>query len=280
VGPVRPTDQGSHRNPLASCRGCAGQDLLWVQSARTEMIPIADLPHSDEAVSASEQEVFLRWPPPGLERMQGDLWRVASRGALGGGLLVLPILFVVAREQEFASLGPFADAWWLTIVLSTVGLGFVVEALATVARILRRVAQALERGYDWRTDRFVPADLRRDMGFLLQGSRHFGGLGLGERRAIAGLRLLAGSSHALAGLWLPVALCVGLLLASRNVMDAQTLWIGHVVAGRVVVSGRRVRGSGGGPSGPVRAPRVVLPTLGVGSGRGRDQRMAGGPRGA
>lgn len=189
------------------------------------MIPIADLSHSDEAVSASEQEVFLRWPPPRLERIQGDLWRVASRGALGGGLLVLPILFVVAREQEFVSLGPFADAWWLTIVLSTVGLGFVVDALATVARILRRVAQALERGYDWRTDGFVLADLRRDMGFLLQGSRHFGGLGLGERRAIAGLRLLAGSSHALAGLWLPVALCGGLLLASRNVMDAQMLWM-------------------------------------------------------
>ena len=98
----------------------------------------------------SEQDAlpgpFLQWPPPGLERMQGDLWRVAARGALSGGLLVLPLLLVVAREEELASLGPFADAWWVTLVLATVGLGFATDALASTGRILARVSRSLDRG--------------------------------------------------------------------------------------------------------------------------------------
>jgi hypothetical protein len=121
----------------------------------------------------------------GLERMQGDLWRVASRGGLSGALLVLPLLFVVAREPEFAGLGPFADAWWITLVLATVGLGFALDALTTTGRIFSRASRALDPGYDLRTVSFVLADLRRDMGFLLPGGRHFGMIDLRERQVVA-----------------------------------------------------------------------------------------------
>jgi hypothetical protein len=156
--------------------------------------------------------------------MQGDLWRVASRGAVSGGLLVLPLLFVLAREQDFASLGPFADAWWVTLVLAIVGLGFAIDALGTMKRVLDRTGRALERGYDFRTVCFVLADLKRDMGFLLQGGRHFSVMEPKERVLVAFLRTLSAGLFALAGIWMSGALGVVLLFAARGLVTPLTLW--------------------------------------------------------
>ncbi|MEQ9397697.1 MAG: hypothetical protein RJQ04_00875 [Longimicrobiales bacterium] len=194
----------------------------------------------------------LSWPPPGLERMQGDLWRIASRGALGSGLLVLPILFVLTRRADFASLGPLADAWWLTLVLAAVGLAFSVEAMTRTARLSGRTSRALQNGYDLRTVALVVADHRRDMGFLIQGSRWFGTLSPEERRTIAFLRGAAALGHALAGLWPPVALSLGLLLGARGRMTAMGIVlltltpaaVGYVVAGICgALEDHRVRGA-------------------------------------
>lgn len=166
----------------------------------------------------------IRWPPPGLERLQGDLWRVAARGGLAGGLLVLPMLFVILREQRFSSLGPFADAWWVLLVLATVGLGFALDAVATASRILRRAARVMENGYDLRIVLCVAADIRRDTGFLLQGSRHFSMMEPRERDAVATLRVLTAGFYAAAGLWLPLVLGGGLLLAARGGLGRTELW--------------------------------------------------------
>ncbi len=35
--------------------------------------------------------------------------------------MALPLLFVVARSYDFASLGPFGDAWWMTPILVSAG---------------------------------------------------------------------------------------------------------------------------------------------------------------
>lgn len=174
---------------------------------------------------SEEPKTFLRWPPPGLERMQGDLWRVAARSALSGGVLVLPLLFVLSRRQDFASQGPLADAWWVTFVLATVGLGLAMDAFANVSRVLRRGASALERGYDSRTVVFVLSDLRRDMGFLLQGRRHFSVMEPKARAGVAHLRVLAVGFFALAGIWLSAALGVLLLVAARGGITPTGLWM-------------------------------------------------------
>ena len=81
---------------------------------------------------------LLRWPPPGLERTQGDLLLIASRAALAGGFMVLPLLFVAAREQDFATFGPFADAWWVMIMLTTLGLAFGLDAIMRLSQSMRR----------------------------------------------------------------------------------------------------------------------------------------------
>ena len=46
---------------------------------------------------------FLKWPPPGLERTQGDLMQIASRAGLAGGFLVgsgIAIVKVIKRNKE------------------------------------------------------------------------------------------------------------------------------------------------------------------------------------
>lgn len=165
----------------------------------------------------------MRWPPPGLERMQGDLSVIAGRAALSGGLLVLPLLLVVTRQQDFATLGPFADVWWVPVILAAVGLTFALDALVRLARTMRRTARALERGYDMATVVHVLADSSHDMGFLLQGARHFSVMDERERRSIASIRVTAVALIAGAGLWLTVAVTVGLFFAARGMLTPSGL---------------------------------------------------------
>jgi len=145
---------------------------------------------------------------------------VAARAALAGVLLVLPFLVVVAREQSFATLGPLADAWWISIGLGTVGLAFALDALGRAARTLRRSGHAVDCGYAPSTVLRVLADAERDMGFLLAGQRHFSMVSVEERLAITRMRTLASLLLSGAGLWLLLSFGVGLLLAARGSLDA------------------------------------------------------------
>lgn len=174
------------------------------------------LPSSPEVPG---DDASIRWPPPGLERMQGDLARIAGRAALGGGIFVLPLLYVLSRSQGFASLGPFADAWWVPIVLASVGLAFSVDALVRTVTLMRRVSRALERGYDLTTVARVIADRQHDMGFLLTGSRHFSVMDAKEREAIAAIRVFTVLVLAAGGIWLPNGLAVGVLLAAHGALS-------------------------------------------------------------
>jgi len=178
---------------------------------------------ASEPTAGGEVGIAFRWPPPGLERMQGDLAVIASRAALGGGLLVLPLLLVVAGEPGLATLGPFADAWWVPLTLALVGLAFSIDALVLSARTMRRASRALKGGYDAVTVGRVLADSGRDMGFLLQGARHFSVIKDDERLGIAAIRVAALSLIALAGLWLSTAVCIGLFFAARGLISPRGL---------------------------------------------------------
>ncbi|MEX2466263.1 MAG: hypothetical protein WD995_05100 [Gemmatimonadota bacterium] len=175
----------------------------------------------------------FRWPPPGLDRMQGDLWKIVVRLGLAGVFLVLPLLFVTTYPQDLATLGPFADAWWVTLVLATVGLAFAVDGFVGLARLLRRATHAVERGYGTRTVMKVVVDRSRDMGFLMRGIRHFSTLDQPAREVLITLRILTPALHAAAGLWLCLALAVGLVAAARDWIGPAELAIGTLAPAAV-----------------------------------------------
>lgn len=179
---------------------------------------------SDPGGSATDSS-GVRWPPPGLERLQGDLVRVAARAALGGGILVVPLLFVLGRDLEFATLGPFADAWWVTVVLAILGLTVAADALVRTMTLMRRVSKALQQGYDFETIKLVVTDAERDMGFLMTGSRYFSEVDGKEREAIASLRVFSVTMYAVAGIWLPNALAVCIILGARGWISPGSLWM-------------------------------------------------------
>lgn len=168
---------------------------------------------------------FLKWPPPGLERTQGDLLQIASRAGLAGGFLVVPMLFVAARVQDFATFGPFADAWWVMLLLPTIGLAFSLDAIARTSRMLRRAGTAAKRGYTLATIFQVLVDSGRDMGFLITGARHFSVLEARERGALAAMRVVAGVLFAFGGLWLILGMSIGLVFAANGSLSPRALQV-------------------------------------------------------
>ncbi|NIR80600.1 MAG: hypothetical protein GWO00_20255, partial [Gemmatimonadetes bacterium] len=89
----------------------------------------------------------LSWPPPGMERLQGSLWRVIVLSWTGSLILVLPLLWALAVEQPFYSLGPFGDDWELGLAIAGVGAVLVAFAFAQLWMVARDAARAAELGY-------------------------------------------------------------------------------------------------------------------------------------
>jgi len=176
-----------------------------------------------KATMAEADPALPKWPPPGLERIQGDLLTVAQRAGLASILLVLPLLLIAAREQDFASLGPFADAWWVPPFLMTVGLALALDAMARLTRGLRRSARAVDGGYDVLTVLRVLSDGGHDTGFLINGARHFAVLEPREREGIASIRVVAAVLLASAGTWMILAVTIGLFFAARGALSPRAL---------------------------------------------------------
>ena len=167
----------------------------------------------------------LSWPPPGLERLQGALWRVIAVGWIGSLVLVLPLLWALAVEQAFYSLGPFEEAWELGLGISLIGAALVLVAFGLLFGVLREAAQAAELGYGVLTILEVACDSKHDTGFLIQGKRHFGSL---DPETLAGVALarIRGALLVLAGaLWLLVGFGLAVLLAARGFVTPSGIWL-------------------------------------------------------
>jgi hypothetical protein len=167
----------------------------------------------------------LSWPPPGLERLQGSLWRVIALGWIGSLVLVLPLLWALAVEQPFYSLGPFEDNWQLGLGIAVLGAVIVVVAFGLFFGILRSSADAADMGYGALTILEVASDSRHDTGFLIQGKRHFSSLDSERLTSVVKARL-RGASLVLAGaLWLVVGFGLAIVLAARGFVTPSGIWL-------------------------------------------------------
>jgi len=167
----------------------------------------------------------LSWPPPGLERLQGSLWRVILISWVGSLVLVLPLLWALAVEQPFYSLGPFEDNWELGLGVAVLGALIIVVGFGLCFGLMRAAAKAADLGYGSLTILEVACDSRHDTGFLIQGKRHFSSLDPDHLAMIVRARLRGGFLLLVGALWLVVGFGLAVILAARGFTTPSGIWL-------------------------------------------------------
>jgi hypothetical protein len=180
---------------------------------------------NEGAGAGGEAAGLLSWPPPGLGRIQGDLWVVVRKLALAAVVFVLPLLAMLTVPEREPGLGPLGDAWWVTVVTSLLGVGLFADAVAALVRLMLRVRAAVASGYPARTVGAVISDRDRDGGFLLQGAHAFSSIPEEVRRVLARARLLAASFCALATAWVVFGFGFLVVLAARGILTPSGLLV-------------------------------------------------------
>ena len=189
---------------------------------------------------------LLRWPPPGLARIQGDLWVVARKMALVAAVLVVPLLITLVLPQSPYGLGPLGEAWWITLLTTILGVAIFTDAVVTLVRFLSRIRRALEEGYAPAVLALVISDRDRDNGFLLQGVGPFTPLEENERKTLGRLRFLIPLLYLVAATWFVVGFAVLLLMAARGVASAADIGFGTMGPAAVIgFAGLVLRGTEG-----------------------------------
>jgi hypothetical protein len=200
----------------------------------------------------------FRWPPPGLERLQGDLWtsggEVRARRHLPGSS---------SSFRDDLSAGPRHAR---SVRGRMVDHGGARDDGTRVRRRRLRAARpslppgpACRRAWvtgcrpSWRSS----SDRRRDMGFLMRGARHFSIFDRPASDVLVTLRLLTPSlSTRRLDVWLCLALAVGLVDGGAWLDGSRTAW--PLVDARARRSPLRVRcdhGSHGRREGAGRSGR-------------------------
>lgn len=167
----------------------------------------------------------LSWPPPGMERLQGSLWRVIGLNWTGSLILVLPLLWALAVEQPFYSLGPFEDNWELGMAIAAVGAVLIVFAFGHLWLAMQGAARAADLGYGTMTVLEVACDSGRDTGFLIQGKRHFASLDEGRQAAVVRGRLMGAVLLLGAATWMVAGFGLAILLAARGFVTPSGIWL-------------------------------------------------------
>lgn len=208
---------------------------------------MVDSPNSTPAESPSPPP--LSWPPPGLERLQGKLWRVSGIAWIGSIIVVLPLLWALATNQPFWSLGPFEGNWRVALAIALLGVLVLVWAFWGFFTFMRQAASAADSGYGTLTILEVASDLAHDTGFLVQGRRHFSTIEPAKRQSMVRARLRGSVLVLAAALWLAVGFGIAVLLAARGFVTPAGAWLVTVgptavllLLGLFVLLVQRVRG--------------------------------------
>ena len=168
-----------------------------------------DRPSADEVMLALTPGAAdaLEWPPPGLERTRGALWRLMPMSAMGTAYLLLPLLLLVKSGSDQSTVS--GNAWpFILVTLSLLGITSFARAGTHAWRIRGALARAVMLGYGWGTMGEVLADRRSDTGSVIAGTREYASLSPGERSVLRVLRVLAATLLFLAA---PLALFTAII---------------------------------------------------------------------
>ncbi|HEX9484462.1 MAG TPA: serine/threonine-protein kinase, partial [Gemmatimonadaceae bacterium] len=169
----------------------------------------AERPTAEEAMVALAPGAAeaLEWPPPGLERARGALWRVMTTPALAALLLLVPLVLFMRLGRDVTG-----DSFIEPLILaaaSIIGFTAFVRGAVRAWRVAQALVVAARLGYGWGTIAEVLVDRRGDTGALIAGTREYAGLATHERSALRVLRVARATLLFLAA---PVALFVAFVM--------------------------------------------------------------------
>lgn len=167
----------------------------------------------------------LSWPPPGLEDLQGRVWRGVLITWVGSVILVLPLLWAMAVEQPIWSLGPFGGDWEIATALAVIGVVVALYGFGVVVRVARGAARAADAGFGTHTILEVMMDVTRDTGFLVQGKRHFSLLEAPLRESVLRNRIRGATALLASAIWLALGFSLSVLLATRGFVTPSGVWL-------------------------------------------------------
>ena len=167
----------------------------------------------------------MDWPPPGLERVQGQAWPIIGGLGIGGALMVSPVLWATATDQPFWNVGTDGGSLWSTLAFLIVDVLVLIEAYTHLASVLRECAHAARMGFGWRLITLAAADHASDAGQLITASGSFADVRDSTRRAVLHGRIYGSISYLIGVAWLPIVFPATLVAASLRLISDSTLWI-------------------------------------------------------
>lgn len=191
-------------------------------------------PENGSSIPLNEQEStnevksppYLPWPPPGLERIHGAFLPIVRSLGLGGAIVVLPLLWAVAIEQNFWKLGPMGEHWWALTLTSCIGLFFILFSIYRFVHIIHEGRMAILQGHRWLTVVQVGADYHKDTGFLIRGGRLYAVLEAEERNSLLLVRLIGTVLYWFAVSWISFGFIFSVFLAARGVFSpGAVVWV-------------------------------------------------------
>ena len=190
-------------------------------------------PTADEVMQALTPGAAdpLEWPPPGLERAGGVLWRLMLTPLIGTVLLLAPLLLLARFGRDETTEG---GAWMMLIAVSSlVGFAALVRGAFSATSVARIIYRAARLSYGWGTLLEVMSDRRGDTGSLIAGTREYAALAPQERARLRVLRVVRALLLVLASPVALVAAIVALALRGGHA-EGQYLLVDVVLAALVV----------------------------------------------
>ena len=100
---------------------------------------------------------------------------------------------------------------------------------------MRAAARAADHGYGTLTIAEVLCDSGRDMGFLIQGKRHFGPLGMQRQASVTRARINSAILLLSGAVWLAIGFGISILLAARGFVTPSGIWLVTVAPAALMV---------------------------------------------
>ena len=166
------------------------------------------------------EELF--WPPPGLEKLHGELPRLAGDFAMASALLVAVLVYGALED------GSWTGGWGVVVALM-IDFVLLASAYSRLRQLLLHAQDGITRGYPRPMVWHVAADSHRDLPLMLQSKGLYADQSKEQAASLARLRTTSAALMLLGTIWLPLSFPLLAVIGSTGIVSRAILWIALLV---------------------------------------------------